>query len=90
MSLRLNSSRRDLLPNPTTEQKIATGFNRNTLFNEEGGVDKDEELWVNLVDRVNTTTTTWLGSTIGCSQCHNHKFDPFTQKEYFPAHGIFQ
>src|ERR1700728_1588323 len=79
----------DLLPNPTTEQKIATGFNRNTLFNEEGGVDKDEELWVNLVDRVNTTATAWLGSTIGCAQCHNHKFDPFTQKEYYQFMAFF-
>jgi len=79
----------DLLPNATTEQKIATGFNRNTLFNEEGGVDKDEELWVNLVDRVNTTSTTWLGSTIGCAQCHNHKFDPFTQKEYYQLMAFF-
>ena len=79
----------DLLPNATTEQKIATGFNRNTLFNEEGGVDKDEELWVDLVDRVNTTSTAWLGSTIGCAQCHNHKFDPFTQKEYYQLLAFF-
>jgi hypothetical protein len=79
----------DLLPNATLEQKIATGFNRNTLFNEEGGVDKDEELWVNLVDRVNTTATTWLGSTLGCAQCHNHKFDPFTQKEYYQFLAFF-
>jgi hypothetical protein len=79
----------DLLPNPTIEQQIATGFNRNTLFNEEGGVDKDEELWVNLVDRVNTTATTWLGSTLACAQCHNHKFDPFTQKEYYQFLAFF-
>jgi uncharacterized protein DUF1553/uncharacterized protein DUF1549/cytochrome c len=79
----------DLLPNATNEQKIATGFNRNTLFNEEGGVDKDEELWVNLIDRVNTTATTWLGSTLACAQCHNHKFDPFTQKEYYQFLAFF-
>ncbi|HTQ55767.1 MAG TPA: PSD1 and planctomycete cytochrome C domain-containing protein [Bryobacteraceae bacterium] len=79
----------DLLPNPTVEQRIATGFNRNTLFNEEGGVDKDEELWVKLVDRVNTTATTWLGSTLACAQCHNHKFDPFTQKEYYQFLAFF-
>jgi hypothetical protein len=79
----------DLLPNPTTEQLIATGFNRNTLFNEEGGVDKDEELWGNLIDRVNTTATTWLGSTLACAQCHNHKFDPFTQKEYYQFLAFF-
>ena len=79
----------DLLPNASIDQKIATGFNRNTLFNEEGGVDRDEELWVNLVDRVNTTATTWLGSTLGCAQCHNHKFDPFTQKEYYQFLAFF-
>jgi hypothetical protein len=79
----------DLLPGATLDQKIATGFNRNTLFNEEGGVDKDEELWINLVDRVNTTATTWLGSTLGCAQCHNHKFDPFTQKEYYQFLAFF-
>ncbi|HLY20713.1 MAG TPA: PSD1 and planctomycete cytochrome C domain-containing protein [Bryobacteraceae bacterium] len=79
----------DLLPKPTPTQIIATGFNRNTLFNEEGGVDKDEEMWVNLVDRVNTTATTWLGSTLGCAQCHNHKFDPFTQKEYYQFLAFF-
>ena len=79
----------DLLPNPATDQLIATGFNRNTLFNEEGGVDKDEELWGNLIDRVNTTATTWLGSTLACAQCHNHKFDPFTQKEYYQFLAFF-
>jgi hypothetical protein len=79
----------DLLPNATDQQKIATGFNRNTLFNEEGGVDKDEELWVNQIDRVNTTATVWLGSTLACAQCHNHKFDPFTQKEYYQFLAFF-
>ncbi len=79
----------DLLPNATIDQKIATGFNRNTLFNEEGGVDKDEELWLNLIDRVNTTATVWLGSTLACAQCHNHKFDPFTQKEYYQFLAFF-
>ncbi len=73
----------DMLPNATEDQKIATGFHRNTQFNEEGGVDKDEAQYEVLVDRVNTTGTVWLGSSIGCSQCHNHKFDPFTQKEYY-------
>lgn len=79
----------DLLPHATDEQRIASGFNRNTLFNEEGGVDKDEEFWVNQVDRVNTTATTWLGSTLACAQCHNHKFDPFTQKEYYQFLAFF-
>ncbi len=79
----------DLLPHPTTEQIIATGFNRNTLFNEEGGVDKDEAHWTELLDRVNTTATVWLGSTLACAQCHNHKFDPFTQKEYYQFLAFF-
>jgi hypothetical protein len=79
----------DMLPDPTTDQLIATGFHRNTMYNEEGGVDKEEAHWENLVDRVNTTATVWLGSTIGCSQCHNHKYDPFTQKEYYQLLAFF-
>jgi hypothetical protein len=79
----------DLLPGSTVEQKIATGFHRNTMLNEEGGVDKDESHFEVLVDRVNTTATVWLGSTIGCSQCHNHKYDPFTQKEYYQLMAFF-
>jgi hypothetical protein len=79
----------DMLPNPSTDQLIATGFHRNTMYNEEGGVDKNEAHWENLVDRVNTTATVWLGSTIGCAQCHNHKYDPFTQKEYYQLLAFF-
>ena len=79
----------DLLPNATIDRKIATGFHRNTMLNEEGGVDKDESHFEVLVDRVNTTATVWLGSTIGCSQCHNHKYDPFTQKEYYQLMAFF-
>ena len=59
------------------------------MFNEEGGVDKDEAHWEDLVDRVNTTATVWLGSTLGCAQCHNHKYDPFTQKEYYQFLAFF-
>ena len=73
----------DMLPHPTTDQLIATGFNRNTMLNQEGGVDPEEYYWYELVDRVNTTASVWLGSTLGCAQCHNHKFDPFTQKDYY-------
>lgn len=79
----------DMLPKPTESQLIATGFNRNTMFNEEGGVDAAEAYNDVLVDRVNTTTTVWLGSTIACAQCHNHKFDPFTQKEYYQLYAFF-
>ena len=79
----------DLLPNATTEQKIATGFHRNTMLNEEGGVDKDEAHFEVLVDRVNTTSEVWLGSTMGCSQCHDHKYDPFTQRDYYSMMAFF-
>lgn len=79
----------DMLPSPTREQWIATGFHRNTMFNEEGGVDKEEAHWENLVDRVNTTATVWLGSTLACAQCHDHKYDPFTQKEYYQLMAFF-
>ena len=79
----------DLLPNATTAQKIATGFHRNTMLNEEGGVDKDESYFEVMVDRVNTTSVVWLGSTMGCTQCHNHKYDPFTQKDYYSMMAFF-
>jgi mono/diheme cytochrome c family protein len=79
----------DMLPKPTTEQLIASGFNRNTMTNMEGGVDPEEYYWYTQVDRVNTTATVWLGSTLGCAQCHNHKFDPFTQKDYYRFLSFF-
>jgi hypothetical protein len=80
----------DLLPNATLEQQIATGFHRNTMINEEGGADPEEYRCHVVADRVNTTATVWLGSTINCAQCHNHKFDPFTQKEYYQLFAFFQ
>lgn len=73
----------DMLPNATTDQLIASGFNRNAMTNMEGGVDPEEYYWYTQVDRVNATATVWLGSTLGCAECHNHKFDPFTQKDYY-------
>ena len=73
----------DMLPNATQEQRIATGFHRNTMLNEEGGIDPLEYRFYSMVDRVATTGTTWLGLTIGCAQCHSHKFDPITQREYY-------
>lgn len=74
----------DMLPDATLEQRVATGFHRNTLLNQEGGVDDEEARWETLVDRVNTTATVWLGTTLACAQCHNHKFDPFSQKDFSP------
>jgi len=73
----------DMLPNATMEQKVATGFHRNTQINQEGGIDKEQFRIESVVDRVATTSYVWLGLTLACSQCHDHKFDPFTQKEYF-------
>jgi mono/diheme cytochrome c family protein len=73
----------DMLPEATVSQRIASGFHRNAMTNEEGGVDPDESLYETFVDRVNTTATVWLGTTLACAQCHNHKYDPFTQKDYF-------
>src|SRR5579885_659868 len=79
----------DMLPNPTKDQLIATGFNRNSMLNQEGGIDVNEYYYYSLVDRVNTTASVWLGSTLGCAQCHNHKFDPFTQKDYYRFLAFF-
>jgi mono/diheme cytochrome c family protein len=79
----------DLLPNPTREQQIATGFHRNTQINQEGGIDLEQFRVESIVDRVNTTGTAWLGLTIGCCQCHDHKFDPLSQKEYYRFFAFF-
>jgi hypothetical protein len=79
----------DMLPDATIDQKIATGFHRNAMTNEEGGVDPDESMYEVLVDRVNTTATVWLGTTLACAQCHNHKYDPFSQKDYFRLLAFF-
>lgn len=73
----------DMLPGATLAQRIATGFHRNTMLNEEGGIDPLEYRFHAMVDRVNTTGTIWLGLTLGCAQCHTHKFDPIAQKDYY-------
>ncbi len=73
----------DMLPKPTPEQIIATGFHRNTQINGEGGIDKEQFRIESVFDRVATTGTVWLGLTIGCAQCHDHKFDPISHKEYY-------
>ncbi len=78
----------DLLPNPTTSQLIATGFHRNTLTNTEGGTNPEEFRSAAIVDRVNTTFQVWMGLTMACAQCHNHKYDPISQKEYFQVYSI--
>lgn len=79
----------DLLPDATISQQIATGFHRNTQINQEGGIDPEQFRIDSIFDRVATTGTVWLGLTIGCAQCHNHKFDPITQKEYYQFFAFF-
>src|SRR5262249_37456498 len=79
----------DLLPGATTEQKVATGFHRNTLTNREGGVDQEQFRVEAVVDRVNTTAKVFLGVTLGCAQCHDHKYDPFSQREYYQFLAFF-
>jgi hypothetical protein len=79
----------DLLPGATTEQKVATGFHRNTLTNREGGVDREQFRVEQVVDRVNTTAKVWMGLTLGCAQCHDHKYDPLSQREYYQFLSFF-
>ena len=73
----------DMLPEATVQQRIATGFHRNSMLNEEGGIDPLEFRFHAMTDRVATTGTTWLGMTLGCCQCHTHKYDPISHTEYF-------
>ncbi len=79
----------DLLPEATLEQKIATGFHRLTTCNVEAGVDPEENRVNQIIDRVNTTGMVWLGTSLECAQCHNHKYDPFTQKDYYRLFAYF-
>ncbi len=79
----------DLLPDATPQQRIASGFHRNHMINFEGGAIPEEYHNAYIVDRVNTTATVWLGLTIGCAQCHDHKFDPITQREYYQLYAFF-
>jgi hypothetical protein len=79
----------DMLPNATLEQKIASGFNRNHMINFEGGAVPEEYHTAYLVDRVNTTGTVFMGLTVGCAQCHDHKYDPIKQKEFYQLYALF-
>jgi hypothetical protein len=79
----------DLLPHPGRDQLVATGFHRNTSFNEEGGTNPEQFRVERTVDRTNTTGTAWLGLTVGCAQCHNHKYDPLSQEDYYRLYAFF-
>ena len=79
----------DLLPNPTLEQQIATGFNRNHVINSEGGIIPEEYRVEYVADRVHTTATIFMGLSMGCARCHDHKFDPLTQREYYQFFAFF-
>jgi len=79
----------DLLPNATHEQRIATGFNRNNMVNEEGGITPEEFLAEYTANRVETTATVWLAQTFNCTRCHDHKFDPLTQRDFYSLKAFF-
>jgi mono/diheme cytochrome c family protein len=79
----------DLRPNASMDQRVATGFHRNTQINQEGGIDLEQFRVEAVVDRVNTTGTAFLGLSIGCAQCHDHKYDPISQREYYAFYAFF-
>jgi len=79
----------DLLPNPTKSQRIASAFHRNTMINQEGGSNPEQFRNEAVVDRVNTTGAVWLGLTVGCAQCHSHKYDPISHQEFFKLFAFF-
>ena len=79
----------DLLPNASASQFVAAGMHANTTVNQENGVDIAEARWEALTDRTDTTATVWLGATLACARCHNHKYDPFTQKDYYRFLAFF-
>ena len=80
----------DLIPNAATDQRVATGFLRNTLTNREAGVDRDEARFEQLVNRTSTTATVFLGLTMGCTQCHDHKYDPISQRDFYRLLSFYE
>ena len=79
----------DLLPEPSTDQLIATAFHRNTMNNDEGGTDDEEYRMATVIDRINTTFEVWQSTTIGCVQCHSHPYDPFKHEDYYKLMAFF-
>lgn len=79
----------DLLPNPTADQILATAFHRNTMTNTEGGTDDEEFRVIAVKDRATTSIQVWMGLTLGCAQCHNHKYDPLSQKDFYRVYAFF-
>ena len=79
----------DLLPNSTVDQKVATGFCRNHMINGEGGSIPEENRVIYVMDQTETVSTVWLGLTVGCARCHDHKFDPIAQKDYYSLSAFF-
>ncbi|MBI3684071.1 MAG: DUF1553 domain-containing protein [Acidobacteria bacterium] len=79
----------DLLPNPTRDQKLATGFNRNHMINYEGGAIPEEYHVEYIVDRVEATANTWMSMTMGCARCHDHKYDPISQRDFYRFFAFF-
>ena len=79
----------DLLPNATRQDRLATAFHLMTQFNLEGGVDAEEDRTKRVIDRVNTVGSVWMGTSVVCTQCHDHPYDPFTQKEFYEFYAFF-
>ena len=79
----------DMLPEASVSQRVASGFHRNTLHNTEGGTDQEEDRVKKTVDRTNTYGAIWLGLTVGCAQCHSHKYDPVSHREYYQLYSFF-
>src|SRR5258708_1511444 len=79
----------DLLPNSTLDQQVATGFLRNAMLNQEGGIEPEQFRVETIIDRMDTLGKSLLGLTVNCCQCHNHKYDPFSQKEYYRLYAFF-
>ena len=79
----------DLLPNPTVDQKIATGYNRLLQTSHEGGVQAKEYLAIYFADRVRNLSNVWMGATGGCAQCHDHKYDPYTSRDFYALGAFF-